>query len=139
AVMCRRGSRGPPLGADADRARRPARGMGWRRRVTVVTAAVRVATHNVWGLRGDREHRLHILRDGYERLSPDVVTFQETIVRDDLDQARSILGDGYHLVQQRFREPDGQGVTIASRWPVGEVIECDLNVTPRTSEFACTT
>ena len=113
--------------------------MGRRHRRAVVTEALRIATHNVWGLRGDWEQRLQILRAGYERLSPDVVAFQETIVRDDVDQARSIVGDGYHLVHQRAREDDGQGVTTASRWPVGDVIECDLNVTPRTGEFACTT
>jgi endonuclease/exonuclease/phosphatase family metal-dependent hydrolase len=113
--------------------------MGRRHRRAVVTAALRLATHNVWGVRGDWEQRLQILRRGYEQLAADVVTLQETILDDEVDQARSILGDGYKLVQQRSREPDGQGVTIASRWPVGEVVECDLDVTPRTGEFACTT
>src|SRR3954471_19016991 len=113
--------------------------MGWRRRRAAVTAALRIATHNVWGVRGDWEERLQILRRGYEELAADVVTFQETILDADVDQARSILGDGYNLVQQRSREPDGQGVTIASRWPVGEVVECDLEVTPRTGEVARTT
>jgi exonuclease III len=75
----------------------------------VVTPAVRIATHNVWGVRGDWEQRLQILRRGYEQLAADVVTLQETILDEDVDQARSILGDGYDLVQQSSREPDGQG------------------------------
>ena len=33
----------------------------------------------------------------------------------------------------------GQGISIASRWPLGEVREVDLNVTPRTADFACGT
>src|SRR3954453_3397081 len=113
--------------------------MGWRRRRAVVTSALRIATHNVWGVRGNWEERLQILWRGYEELDADVVTFQETILGADVDQTRSILGDGYNLVQQRSREPDGQGVAIASRWPIGEVVECDLHVTARTGAFACTT
>jgi endonuclease/exonuclease/phosphatase family metal-dependent hydrolase len=34
---------------------------------------------------------------------------------------------------------DGQGASIASRWPLGDVREVDLHVTPRTSDLACTT
>jgi hypothetical protein len=40
---------------------------------------------------------------------------QETILTDDLDQAAEMLGSGYHLAQQQDREPDGQGITTASR------------------------
>src|SRR3954447_22489881 len=98
--------------------------MGWHRRRAVVTAAMRIATHNVWGVRGHWEERLQILQRGYEELAADVVTFQETILDAEVDQARSILGDGYNLVQQRSREADGQGVTIASRCTFGDVVEC---------------
>src|SRR3954453_3121175 len=113
--------------------------MGWRRRRAVVTSALRIATHNVWGVRGNWEERLQILWRGYEELAADVVTFQETILDAEVDQARSILGDGYNLVQQRRREPAGGGATTGSRGPVGEVVECYLHVTARTGEFACTT
>jgi endonuclease/exonuclease/phosphatase family metal-dependent hydrolase len=57
-----------------------------------------------------------------------------------------LLGPGYHVVHQTDREAgrggdieDGQGNSIASRWPLGEVWEPDLNVTPRTEDFACGT
>jgi endonuclease/exonuclease/phosphatase family metal-dependent hydrolase len=99
---------------------------------------LRIATLNAWGTRGDWAHRRDVLADGFAALRPDLVTLQETIVTADYDQARDLLGPDYRLVHQRDREPDGQGITTASRWPVGQVIEVDLNVTPRTADFACT-
>jgi hypothetical protein len=53
--------------------------------------------------------------------------------------AHDILGDNYHLMHQTAREPDGQGVTTASRWPAGDIVEIDLHVSDRTHNFACTT
>jgi endonuclease/exonuclease/phosphatase family metal-dependent hydrolase len=99
---------------------------------------VRIATLNTWGTRSDWPARRAILRRGFAELAPDLVTLQETIVGDGFDQAREILGDGYYLVHQAEREPDGQGVTTASRWPVGETLEVDLHLTERTPGFAST-
>jgi endonuclease/exonuclease/phosphatase family metal-dependent hydrolase len=100
---------------------------------------LRIATHNVWGVRGDWQRRLAILREGYRDIGADIVTLQETILTAELDQARLILGDDYALAHQRERERDGQGVTTASRWPFGEILEVDLHLTARTGDFACTT
>jgi hypothetical protein len=57
-----------------------------------------------------------------------------------------VLGDDFHLVHQKDREPGdgsdvepGQGHSLASRWPVGEVRELDLRLTPSTEGFACGT
>lgn len=111
------------------------RPVDWGRRVGVCPG---VATHNVWGLRGDWEGRLSALRNGYREIAADVMTFQETILTEEIDQARLILGDGYWFAHQSRREHDGQGITTASRRPIGEVLECDLHVTPRTANFACT-
>lgn len=36
------------------------------------------------------------------------------------------------------RQSDGQGVTTASRWPIGKVEEGDLHLTTRSNDFACT-
>ncbi len=99
---------------------------------------VRLATLNAWGTRGDWDARRPQLAGGLAELTPDLVTLQETIVTDAYDQARDVLGDGYHLVHQADREPDGQGVTTASRWPVGRVLEVDLQLTARTAGFAAT-
>lgn len=100
---------------------------------------VRVVTLNVWGVRGDWQARRDVLADGLRSLRPDLVALQETIVRDGYDQAADLLGPDYHVVHSRQREDDGQGVSIASRWPLGEVWEEDLNVTHRTADFVCTT
>jgi endonuclease/exonuclease/phosphatase family metal-dependent hydrolase len=104
-----------------------------------VTSSLRLVTMNVWGTRGNWKARRPILAEGFANLAADVLTLQEVIVTADYDQAVDTLGDGYHLIHQTNREPDGQGVTTASRWPIGEVIEVDLNVTDRTAGFVCTT
>ena len=91
--------------------------------------------------------RRSVLVDGFRRLSPDLVAFQEAVVTDGYyDQVTDILGSGYHLAHQNDREAyrrddteDGQGISIASRWSLGEVREVDLKVTPRTGDFAHTT
>jgi len=101
------------------------------------------ATLNTWGTRGDWPSRLSALRDGFAALEADVLTLQETVLTANLDQATLMLGDGYYLAQQTEREsgdravPAGQGITTASRWPIGDVMEVDLHVTDRTGEFGC--
>lgn len=102
-------------------------------------ASARVVTLNLWGTRGDWPARRAALTAGFALHRPDVVALQETVVTDRYDQVREVLGEGYHVVHSAARESDGQGISIASRWPFGEVRELDLNVTPRTAEFACTT
>jgi endonuclease/exonuclease/phosphatase family metal-dependent hydrolase len=99
----------------------------------------RVLTLNLWGIRGDWPARRRVIADGLRELRPDLVAFVEAIVTDEYDQVVDLLGDGYHVAHQAEREPDGQGVSIASRWPIAAVHEVDLNVTPRTADFACTT
>jgi endonuclease/exonuclease/phosphatase family metal-dependent hydrolase len=99
---------------------------------------LRVATLNTWGTRGDWAARREVLAAGLAALDADVIALQETIRTDGYDQAADVLGDGYALVHQREREADGQGVTTASRLPIGEVVELDLHVTQRSTGFACT-
>jgi endonuclease/exonuclease/phosphatase family metal-dependent hydrolase len=96
-------------------------------------------TLNLWGRRGDWDARQSLIMDGLRGLQPDLVAFIEAIVTDDYEQVADLLGAGYHVAHQTVREPDGQGASIASRWPLGDVSEVDLNVTPRTADFACTT
>jgi endonuclease/exonuclease/phosphatase family metal-dependent hydrolase len=110
------------------------------------TGRVRVATINLWGRRGAWDERRSVLVDGFRQLQPDLVAFQEAVVGDGYDQVTDILGPGYHVAHQTDREAgrggdieDGQGISIASRWSFGKVWEPDLNVTPRTADFACGT
>jgi endonuclease/exonuclease/phosphatase family metal-dependent hydrolase len=96
---------------------------------------MRLATANIWGVRGDWDRRRAVLAAGFARMAPDLVTLQETIVADGYDQVADVLGDGYQIVHQQAREPDGQGISTASRWPVASVLELDQ----RTSDaFAAT-
>jgi endonuclease/exonuclease/phosphatase family metal-dependent hydrolase len=99
---------------------------------------LRIVTFNLWGRRGDWDARHAVITEGLRRLEPDLVAFIEAIVTDGYDQVADVLGPEYHVAHQKEREPDGQGASIASRWPLESVEEVDLNVTPRIADFACT-
>jgi hypothetical protein len=105
---------------------------------------VRFLTLNTWGTRGDWAEREARFRQRFAELVPDIVTLQETVRSPSVWQARRLLGEEYNLVEQQEREPGGrdvpvgQGITTASRWPLGRALEVDLNVTERTGDFACT-
>jgi endonuclease/exonuclease/phosphatase family metal-dependent hydrolase len=105
---------------------------------------VRVVTQNLWGRRGDWQNRRRVLREGLAGLRPDLVALPESVVNDEYDQVRDVLGDDFHVAHQQAREPGddsdvepGQGHSLASRWPLGEVRELDLHLTPSTEGFAC--
>jgi endonuclease/exonuclease/phosphatase family metal-dependent hydrolase len=98
---------------------------------TTATSELRIATLNLWGRRGEWNERRRVLVEGFSELAPDLVAFQEAVVRDGYDQVADILGPGYHVAHQAGRETDGTGVSIASRWEVGEVWEETLHVSPR--------
>ena len=89
---------------------------------------MRIATLNTWGTRGPWEERLDRMHRGIARLDADIITLQETVRTDDLSQAALMLGEDYSLAEQRDREvvrdgaPAGQGITTASRWPIGEIV-----------------
>lgn len=55
------------------------------------------------------------------------------------DQVADILGVDYHVVHHHERENDGQGISIASRWPIMQVHEVNLHVASRSAGFACST
>jgi endonuclease/exonuclease/phosphatase family metal-dependent hydrolase len=92
---------------------------------------MRVATLNLWGRQGAWDERRSVLIEGFRQLRPDIVAFQEAIVDDGYDQVADLLGASYHLAHQAGREADGTGLSIASRWEVGQVWEETLHVTPR--------
>jgi endonuclease/exonuclease/phosphatase family metal-dependent hydrolase len=111
-----------------------------------MASRARVVTQNLWGRRGDWPGRREALVAGLRELRPDLVALPESVVTDDYDQVRDVLGSDYHVAHQQDREPGdpddvepGQGHSLASRWPLGEVHELDLHLTPRTEDFACGT
>ena len=84
-----------------------------------------------------------MLTTGLSALQADVIAFQEVIFTPDYDQVRDVVAAEMQVVHHSDREPGadgveaGQGISIASRWPIAEVREIDLNVTSRTRDFAC--
>jgi endonuclease/exonuclease/phosphatase family metal-dependent hydrolase len=95
------------------------------------TREVRVATLNLWGRHGAWDERRSVLVDGLRELQPDIIAFQEAVVTDGYDQVADLLGASYNVAHQAGREAEGTGLSIASRWGVGEVWEETLRVTPR--------
>src|SRR5215203_3679954 len=85
------------------------------------TREVRVATLNLWGRHGAWDERRSVLVAGLRELHPDIIAFQEAVVTDGC----------YQVADQAGREAEGTGLSIASRWEVGEVWEETLHVTPR--------
>jgi hypothetical protein len=57
--------------------------------------------------------------------------FQKTVVLDGYDQVTDLLGDGYQVLHQARRTPDGVAASIPSRWPIAKVRQEILRVTPR--------
>jgi exonuclease III len=97
---------------------------------------MRVVTQNLLGHHMDWPRRRTAVTSCFQDLKPDVLAAQEVVVTDDDDQVGEILGDGYHVAHHPLREKDGSGISIASRWPIGVVRELDLQVGPRTADFA---
>jgi endonuclease/exonuclease/phosphatase family metal-dependent hydrolase len=102
---------------------------------------VRVATLNLWGPGASWDGRRPVFAEGLREMRPDLVAFQEAVVGDGRDQVEEVLGEGYHVVHQGLGlVGDGNhGASIASRWPLGEVREADLHLTPRTADYPCGT
>lgn len=104
---------------------------------------MRVLTMNVFGRRANWPARRRLLREAVRDLDPDLVALQEAVAIDGYDQAADVVGEEMHLLHQRAREPGGpgdveagQGISIASRWPIASSEEIGLEVTPRTAGFA---
>jgi endonuclease/exonuclease/phosphatase family metal-dependent hydrolase len=87
---------------------------------------IRVATLNLFGLRANWNERRTVVKSGLADLNPDLMSFQEVITTADYDQVRDVLRDDYHVAHHRTRLADGQGDSIASRWPIMAVRELDV-------------
>ncbi|MGH3713896.1 MAG: endonuclease/exonuclease/phosphatase family protein [Micromonosporaceae bacterium] len=96
---------------------------------------LRIATLNVYGRHADWPGRRDVLAAGLRRTAPQLVAFQEVIADGRYDQVADILGDGYHVAHHSRRQPDGLGISVASRWPFQWVHEIPMPVTPRSGDF----
>lgn len=94
---------------------------------------MRILTLNCWNISPPYTDRLALIRDGIERLAPDLIGMQEIIVRrDGVDMGADILAElGYESAfGAAFRwseaggplphdaEGDAFGNLVASRWPI---------------------
>ena len=76
---------------------------------TTPSNRLRLLQLNLWGTRGDWAARRTTLVRGLEDLAPDLVTLQEVIVSDRIDQASEITPDGFHVVPSEVASPTGRG------------------------------
>ena len=99
---------------------------------------LRIVTLNCWNVSPPFEERMAVLRAGVAALAPDVIGFQEIVVRrDGFDEAAiALAGLGYaHAFGAAFRWTeaarllppdhaggDAFGNAIASRWPIGDTV-----------------
>ncbi len=98
-----------------------------------------MVTQNLLGHHMDWPRRLPAVVSWFRHLRPDVLALQEVVVTAGYDQATEILDqldDEYHVSHHPLRQRDGSGISLASRWPLGAVRELDLQVGPRTADFA---
>jgi endonuclease/exonuclease/phosphatase family metal-dependent hydrolase len=102
-----------------------------------VKVDLRVATLNAFGVRENWPARRTVMKSGFAELNADLVARQEVIATDEYDQVRDVLGNGYDVAHHSERETDGQGISIASRWPITTRHEVDLHLTTRPAGFAC--
>jgi endonuclease/exonuclease/phosphatase family metal-dependent hydrolase len=97
---------------------------------------LRVLTMNIFGFSERYEERMRLLRQGIERLDPDLMSFQEAGYDGVRHQVADMLsGLGYHVVHQ-FDDHDTKlpgiiGNALASRWPLKMVEVLSLQLTPR--------
>jgi len=100
---------------------------------------LRVLSMNIWTFSAPYEKRMKLLRAGVERLSPDLMAFQEAGYADGRHQVAELLdGLNYHIIHQfEYGVSLGRdnGCCIASRWPMKEVSVVPLNVTENAQRY----
>ena len=106
---------------------------------TATNMNLTIATQNIHALGPDWDKRRGVLVDGLRQLNADVLLLQKTRAPEDADSVANLLGEGYQVADSARREPNGQGISIASRWPIRRTHEVDLSIaSERTGNFACT-
>jgi hypothetical protein len=107
--------------------------------VNSISKRFRVLTLNLWQPYGSWADRRCVLSQGIQEAKPDLVAFAESVKTSDYDQAADLLGPGFTIAHSKTRDPNEMGISIASRWSLGQIYELDLSVTARTAGFPCTT
>lgn len=102
-------------------------------------STLRVLTSNLWQRYGAWADRRRVLVDHIRAAQADLIGFAESVTTQDYDQTSDLLGPEFIVVHSRARDVSGMGISIASRCPVLEVQELNLNVSARTAGFPSTT
>jgi endonuclease/exonuclease/phosphatase family metal-dependent hydrolase len=97
----------------------------------VDSGVVPVATLNLWRQSGAWDKRKAVLINGFRQPQPNIVALHEVVKTDGYDQVADLLGPEFRVAHHGGQSEDGTGAAIASRWPLGELLEADLHVTPR--------
>ena len=96
---------------------------------------VRVLTMNLLAPQHARwSERRAVLVDALRELQPDVAALQEVATSDEYDEVADLF-PGFHAAHHSRRSADGVGACLVSRWPLRDVAEVDLHVSPRTESF----
>jgi len=90
---------------------------------TVNKIKIRILTLNLSARNGSWVNRRSVLIQGFRALQPDLIALQEAIKTDEYDQAIDLLGPEWNVAHQQARDAEGMGISIASRWPLGEIQE----------------
>lgn len=98
----------------------------------------RVLTLNLRQRYGNWEERRSVIVDGLRTLQPDILGIAESVKNDGDDQVADLLGEGFSVAHSNTRDSNGMGISIARRWPLGEIHEVDLRISQRTAGFPCT-
>jgi endonuclease/exonuclease/phosphatase family metal-dependent hydrolase len=96
---------------------------------------MRVITQNLLGYHQDWPRRRPVLAADLRELRPELLLCQEAVANDAYDMVSDLLEEDFHVAHHPLREPDGSGISIASRWPISVVRELDLRVGSRTADF----
>jgi endonuclease/exonuclease/phosphatase family metal-dependent hydrolase len=100
-------------------------------------SSVRVATFNILSpLLADWNHRKKVIAAQLREAGPDIIALQEVYAGVDREQViADLLGPDWHVAWHSQTTPDGVGLALASRWPLGEIQEQRLGVTDRAAAF----
>jgi len=100
---------------------------------------LRILTMNIWTFTEPYEQRMALLRAGIERLSPDLMAFQEAGYEEGRHQVAEMLdGLDYHVAHQFELGPRHgrtNGCCIASRWPLKKVSVHPLTITEHAQQY----
>lgn len=92
----------------------------------------RVLTFNMLALKhASGGQRQDVVRQGLDKLQPDVVALQEVTRTAAIDQAIELFGSEFTVIDHPCPSPDGVGACLATRWPVGETVILDLHISHR--------